>query len=77
MAGGSFICLAMNKILVLFDSASGNTEKMAHLVAEGTQRISETEVRVKSVDEATADDVVWCEGLAEAVRPTWGFCPGR
>ena len=54
----------MNKILVLFDSASGNTEKMAHLVAEGAQRISETEVRIKSVDEATPDDVHWCEGLA-------------
>ena len=54
----------MNRILVLYDSASGNTEKMAHLIAEGAQRISETEVRIKSVDKATADDVVWCEGLA-------------
>ena len=54
----------MNKILVLFDSASGNTQKMANLVAEGAQQIPETEVRVKSVDEATPDDVVWCEGQA-------------
>ena len=45
----------MNRILVLFDSKSGNVAKMAALVAEGAQRIADTEVRVCSVDEATAD----------------------
>jgi NAD(P)H dehydrogenase (quinone) len=54
----------MNKILVLFDSGSGNTRKMADLVAEGARSIADTEVRLRSVDEATADDVIWCEGLA-------------
>ncbi|MFK5923222.1 MAG: flavodoxin domain-containing protein [Verrucomicrobiota bacterium] len=54
----------MNKILVLFDSASGNTKKMAELVAEGARHIEDTEVRIKSVDEANAEDVLWCDGLA-------------
>lgn len=54
----------MNRILVLYDSKSGNTAKMAALVAEGAQSIADTEVRLRSVDEATADDVVWCDGLA-------------
>lgn len=54
----------MNKILVLFDSASGNTMRMAALVAEGAQRIAGTEVRLLSVDDAAADDVIWCDGLA-------------
>jgi len=55
----------MNRILVLFDSHSGNTAKMAALVAEGAYRIADTEVRVRSVDDASAaDDVVWCDGLA-------------
>ena len=54
----------MNRILVLYDSASGNVAKMAALVAEGAARIPETEVRVRSLDEATADDVLWCDGLA-------------
>ena len=54
----------MNHILVLYDSKSGHVALMAQLVAEGAQRISETEVRVRSVDEATAADVVWCDGLA-------------
>jgi len=54
----------MNRILVLYDSKTGNVARMAQLVAEGAARISETEVRVRSVDEAKAEDVVWCDGLA-------------
>lgn len=54
----------MNKILVLYDSATGNTAKMAQLVADGAQSIADTEVRVRNVDEAKPEDVVWCDGLA-------------
>lgn len=54
----------MNKILVLFDSKSGNVAQMAALVGEGAQTVPDTEVRIRSVDDATADDVVWCDGLA-------------
>ncbi len=54
----------MNRILVLFDSKSGNTAKMANLVAEGARDIADTEVRVRSVDDATPADVGWCDGLA-------------
>jgi NAD(P)H dehydrogenase (quinone) len=54
----------MNKILVLYDSRSGNTAKMAALVGEGAATIPDTEVRLRSVDEAKAADVIWCDGLA-------------
>jgi NAD(P)H dehydrogenase (quinone) len=54
----------MNKILVLYDSKTGNVARMAEFVAQGANSIPRTEVRVRSVDEATADDVIWCDGLA-------------
>jgi NAD(P)H dehydrogenase (quinone) len=54
----------MAKVLVLYDSASGNTAKMADLVAEGAASIPGIEVRMRKVVEATADDVLWCDGLA-------------
>jgi NAD(P)H dehydrogenase (quinone) len=54
----------MGKVLVLFDSASGNTEKMAGLVANGANGIPGIEVRLRKSDEATADDVLWCDGMA-------------
>ena len=54
----------MNKILVLFDSATGNVQQMAELVGEGAALVPDTEVRVRSVEDASAADVEWCDGLA-------------
>src|ERR1700719_1104024 len=54
----------MGKVLVLYDSASGNTAKMAELVAEGAAGIPGIEVRLRIVEEATPEDVLWCDGLA-------------
>jgi len=54
----------MGNILILYDSATGNTTAMAHLVAEGAQQVSGTEVRVKTVDEASGEDVLWSDGIA-------------
>jgi NAD(P)H dehydrogenase (quinone) len=62
----------MGKVLVLYDSASGNTAKMAALVAEGAGTIPGTEVRVRAVGEATPDDVYWCDGLAVGTPTNMG-----
>lgn len=57
------------RILVLYFSQEGHTKMMAELVAEGASSVPDTEVRLKTVDEATADDLVWCDGIA-AGTPT-------
>lgn len=54
----------MGKILVLYDSATGNTEKMAQHVKEGAASIDNVDVRIIKVNEASADDVKWCDGIA-------------
>ena len=54
----------MGKILVLHDSATGNTAKMSALVAEGAAAIPGSEVRLRDLASATAQDVVWCDGIA-------------
>src|SRR3954464_3250045 len=54
----------MTKILILYDSATGNTAAMAHLVAEGARSIPDTEVRQRDLTQAGPDDVYWCDGLA-------------
>ena len=54
----------MGKVLVLYYSQTGNTKKMAELVADGVAQIPEIEVRLKSIDEANRDDIFWCDGLA-------------
>jgi NAD(P)H dehydrogenase (quinone) len=52
------------KILVLYYSEQGNTRAMAELVAAGAKNVPDTEVRLKTVAEATADDLRWCDGIA-------------
>lgn len=37
---------------------------MAEFVAEGARGITDTEVRLRSVDVASAEDVLWCDGIA-------------
>jgi NAD(P)H dehydrogenase (quinone) len=67
----------MGKVLVLYHSASGNTARMAALVAEGAELIPGTEVRVRDVDAATPDDVHWCDGLAVGSPTNMGVLSWR
>jgi NAD(P)H dehydrogenase (quinone) len=52
------------RILVMYHSESGHTKMMADLAAEGATSVPDTEVRLKTVAEATADDLVWSNGVA-------------
>ena len=67
----------MNRTLVLYDSKTGNVARMAALVAEGAATIGSTEVRLKSVDEASPADVVWCDGLAVGSPTNMGILSWR
>ncbi|NPA54462.1 MAG: flavodoxin family protein [Aquificae bacterium] len=53
----------MGKVLVLYDTETGHTGKMAEYVAKGAKKYP-VEVRLKSVDEATKEDILWCDGIA-------------
>lgn len=54
----------MGKVLVLYDSQSGNTRKMAEAVAAGAASVDGIEVRLRHVDEAGPEDILWCDGIA-------------
>jgi NAD(P)H dehydrogenase (quinone) len=62
----------MGNVLVLYHSHSGSTEKMARAVAEGAGRVAGVEVRVRSVREAAADDLLWCHGVAVGSPTNFG-----
>lgn len=51
------------KVLVVYASTWGSTEKLAMQVAEGAKSIDETEVVLRKADEATIDDVSSSDGL--------------
>ena len=67
----------MGKVLVLYHSASGNTATMAELVAEGARIIPAIDVRLRTIDEATPDDVYWCDGLAVGSPTNMGVLSWR
>lgn len=50
-------------MLITYHSSSGNTEKMAHGVAEGAKAVSGTKVILKRVGEVTADDLLSSDAL--------------
>ena len=52
------------RVLALFHTEGGNTRLMAELVRDGAASVPDTEVRFKTAAEATADDLVWCDGIA-------------
>jgi NAD(P)H dehydrogenase (quinone) len=52
----------MSKLLIVYHSRSGNTAKMAEVVAEGAES-SGAEVVIKKVDDATSDDLLAADGI--------------
>jgi NAD(P)H dehydrogenase (quinone) len=50
------------KVLIVYDSESGNTEAMAYAVSEGVEAEG-VDVEVKKVDEASIDDLPKVEGV--------------
>jgi len=52
----------MMKVMIVYDSNTGNTEAMAHAVAEGVEAEG-VEVDVKKVDAASVDDLPTVDGL--------------
>ena len=66
----------MSRILVLYHSQTGHTEKMAKAVADGAKAIENTEVILKKAGEATLDDLLACSGLAIGTPENFGYMSG-
>jgi len=66
----------MAKILVVYHSQSGNTEKMAKAVAVGAELVPGTEAVVKRGLEATSEDLITCDGLALGTPDYFSYMAG-
>jgi len=67
----------MAKILVVYDSKTGNTEKMAIAVAEGARQIENVEVTVRKVDETSLEDLCGSDGIVMGSPTYYGQMSGR
>jgi len=66
----------MVKILIIYHSQTGHTEKMAQAVAEGAKSIEGATVAMKKAGEATLDDLLAADGLAVGTPENFGYMSG-
>jgi multimeric flavodoxin WrbA len=66
----------MARILILYHSQTGNTQKMALAVAEGARSIEGVEVLLKTAGEATTEDLLVADGLAFGTPENFGYMSG-
>ena len=53
----------MAKILVVYDSKTGNTEKMAFAVAEGIKQVKGVKAKIKKADKTNFKDLLDADGI--------------
>ncbi len=66
------------RLLIVYHSQSGTTTKMADAVICGAQSpdIDKVDVRVRTALEATADDLLWCDGFILGTPENFGYMSG-
>jgi multimeric flavodoxin WrbA len=66
-----------SKILIIYDSRRGMTEKVAKVVAQGARRIPGTIVELKKADSVTAKNAVAFDGYAFGSPSHFGIMSGK
>ena len=66
----------MSRILIIYSSQTGHTEKMATAVAEGARTIEHTEVILKKAEMACLDDLLSADGVAFGTPENFGYMSG-
>lgn len=67
----------MTQVLVVYDSRTGNTERMAMAVAEGAKKVARTKVVLKNVDNATLEDLLAADGIIIGTPTYYGDMSGK
>jgi len=65
------------KALIIYDSKTGNTEKMAFMIAEGVREADNVECGVKRVEEATLEDLIKAHGIIVGSPTYYGCMSGK
>ncbi len=67
----------MTKVLVIYDSRTGNTEKMADAVAEGVREVEGVSIAVMNVEKAKLDDLLAADAIIMGSPTYYGNMSGR
>lgn len=67
----------MAKILIVYDSKTGNTKKMALAVAVGAKQIKKVKVIVKNVEKTSLEDLCNSDGIVMGSPTYYGQMSGK
>ena len=67
----------MLKALIIYDSKTGNTEKMAFMIAKGVKEADDVECVVKRVEDATLEDLIQAHGIIMGSPTYYGCMSGK
>jgi len=65
------------KALIIYDSKTGNTEKMAFMICEGIRETEGVECVVKRVEDATLEDLIQAHGVIVGSPTYYGCMSGK
>ena len=65
------------QVLIVYDSKTGNTEKMALAVAEGVKEVGGVDVMMKKVDETVNEDLLKADGIIIGSPTYYGQMSGK
>ena len=66
----------MAKVLVVYHTISGNTEKMAKAFEEGAKSVPGTDVVIKKAFDATLEDLLSCDAIAFGCADYFSYIAG-
>ncbi len=68
----------MYKLLIVYHSQSGSTNRMAEAVIRGASNedVAGVEVRVRNALDADADDLLWCDAFILGTPENFGYMSG-
>ncbi len=65
------------RILIMYDSRTGNTEKLAKAVVDGAKRVTGITVELKKAESVTSEDVVKADGYAVGSPSHFSIMSGK
>jgi multimeric flavodoxin WrbA len=66
----------MVKVLIVYHTLSGNTEKMAKAYADGAKSVQGTDVVLKKAFDATLEDLLECDAIALGSADYFSYIAG-
>ena len=64
------------KVLIVYNSLSGNTKAVAEAIAEGVKEVNGATVVLKNCYDATADDIMNCDAVALGSYDAFSYMGG-